>query len=407
MLPALLAISVSHASHSGTHAHFHGASPRLTALVARAWSEADEQADKRHQDDLKSDRELGKKYSEIADKELKLSTDKALIDRVQRVGGELAAIANRDAVSVTWGDKRLNTFEYTFKVVEDKSVNAFSLPGGFIYVYDGLIKYAESDDELAGVLAHEVAHASFRHVATLQREQSKLNAITIPLILISLLAGAARGGGASGGGEALILGQLINTAVGSGWSVRAEQSADYGGLQYMVRSKYDPTGILTFMERLARDERNGPAIDWGIYRTHPPSRDRADALTKYMRQANLPVRRSRVSTTLRADTKPADDGTVKVIFGKREIVALAGPDAIERGDRIAQRLNGFFDSVPEMFELQAGQNGTIVGRRQPIIQLTHEDAVAAKVTVEELQAKTLKALRLALFNVSLRVWDGK
>ncbi len=117
------------------------------------------------------------------------------------IGGELAAIANASKVRTTWGDKRLNPFEYTFKVVEE-DVNAFSLPGGYIYIYEGLVKYAESDDELAGVLAHEIAHASMRHVATMQREAGKLSAMQNPLILAAILIGGAKGG------DAMMVGQL-------------------------------------------------------------------------------------------------------------------------------------------------------------------------------------------------------
>ena len=68
-------------------------------------------------------------------------------------------------------------------------MNAFSLPGGYVFVFDGLVKYSESDDELAGVLAHEICHAKFRHVATLDKEASKLQAISLPAILIAIFSG--------------------------------------------------------------------------------------------------------------------------------------------------------------------------------------------------------------------------
>lgn len=408
MIPAAIALSLSHSPHAHTHA-MRPLNPRLEALVSRAWAEAEggesEQDKKRHEEDLKRDRDMGAKYSEQIDKELKVTDDKELIERVQRIGGELAQIANQTPVEVTWGDKRLNPFQYQFKVVQDKDINAFSLPGGFIYVYDGLLKFTESDDELAGVLAHEVAHASLRHVATLQREQSKLQAVQIPLILIAIFTG-----GASGAATALTAGSLVGTAIGSGWSVKAEQSADYGGFQYLVKSKYDPTGMLTFMERLAIMERRKPIgfVDLGIYRTHPPSRERAESITKFMTDAQLPIRRSRVAPSCRVDVKPHEDGTVQITFGTRTIVALAGTDALDRADQMARRINAFFDSEPDLYEVKAETaQGQIFGRRQVLLELTHDDAVAAKATVPQLTEETSMNLKRAMGTLGFRVWNGR
>lgn len=377
---------------------------RLGRIVEAAWAEADDQsrAEKDHQKAIQDDKEMGKKYSALAEKEVKLSTDEAMIARLQKIGGEIAAIANKNAVTVTWGDKRLSPFDYSFKLVEDKDVNAFSLPGGFIYVNDGLMKYAESDDEIAGVLAHEVAHASFRHVATLQREQSNLSAIQLPLILIAILSGNTEAIG-----NTLGVTSLIGAAKGSGWSVKAEQSADFGGFQYLLKSPYDATGMLTFMERLARDERSRPAIDWGIYRTHPPGRERADSLTRYMKDAGIPIRRSRVSTSFRATTKQLSAESAEVLFGGRHIVSLSGADAGSRAETVVARLNDFFDSMPELYDVSPGASGEILGRNQTLVTITTTDATAANKQVKDMQTESVKNLRTALYNIAYRVWDAR
>ncbi|CAN5605009.1 M48 family metalloprotease [soil metagenome] len=380
-------------------------SQRAEAIEERAWfayaqDVKTQDAEERHQEDLKRDREMGAKYSQEADKELKPSEDKEMTERVQRIGQEMAKIADANQVTALWGDKRLNSFDYTFKLVQGKDVNAFSLPGGYIYVYEGLVKYVESDDELAGVLGHEVAHASFRHIATLQREQSKLSAITLPLILLAILAG-----GGPGGAQALTAGQLVNQAVGSGWSVKAEKAADYGGFQYMLHSKYNPTGMLTMMERLARDEKSGPAYDWGIYRTHPPGRERAEALSGYMKEAGIPIQRSAVTTSFRTTEKPGDNGTIDLFFGKKKLVSLAGSHAIDRAEESVTRLNAYYDAVPELFSLQIAPDGTIIGRNRALIELTPEDAQAAKVPLDQLRETTLKNVRSSLFNLAFRIWD--
>lgn len=371
----------------------------LSNLVEVAWQQADK-LEIQHQEDIKRDKELGAKYVIEVEKDVKLSENKEKIDRVQRLGSEMATIANNTHAKVTWGDRRLNQFDYTFKVVADKDVNAFSLPGGFIYVNEGLIDYVESDDELAGVLAHEVAHASFRHVATLQREAGKLNSITMPLVILALLLG-----GVDAGGNAMLAGQLVGQAKGSGWSIQAEEAADFGGFQYMLKTNYKPAGMLTMMERMARDERKNPDLDWGILRTHPPGRERADSLTEYMVDAGIPIRRSEVATSFRASAQPQANGTVDIRFGEKFIVALAGPDAAIRSQKVVQQLNTFFDSMPELYDISEGSNGAVLGRRQPLLTVTTVDATAANKKQDELQDFAMKNLKSATYGLAYRVWD--
>lgn len=362
-----------------------------------------------HQADIDRDTQIGKKYTAEVAKEFDIVDDPVNMARINRIGGELAAIANSNQVTASWGDKRLNPFHYEFHIVRPKDkdlaedVNAFSLPGGYIYVYEGLIKFAESDDELAGVLAHEIAHAAFRHVATLQREQSKLSAIQIPLVILAIFTG-----GAAGAADALGVGGLATTAVGNGWSVKAEQAADYGGFQYLLKSKYDPTGMLTFMERLAgREKRQLMGMDLGIYRTHPPGRERAESLIQHMKEADVPIRRSRVASSYRVETKPGADGTVQLEMAGRPIVALAGDNAAKRAAAAAVSMNEFFDTVPDAYEMRAEDDGKIFGRRKEIVTLTPADAAANKTTIPDLQKSTLEHMRIALFTIGYRVWDAK
>jgi predicted Zn-dependent protease len=367
-----------------------GTTPAQTA------KQAEDEA--RHKRDVENDIKIGKEYSADVDKETKPSEDKANIERVQRIGGELAKIANSTPIQALWGDKHMSRFDYTFKVIQGKDVNAFSLPGGTIYVYDGLVKYVESDDELAGVLAHEISHASLRHVATLQREQSKLNIIQLPLLLLTLLSGRP---------EALMTGSLLSNAIGSGWSVKAEQAADFGGFQYMVQSKYNPTGLLTFMERLARDERMEPSIDWGIYRTHPPGRERAESLESFMKTYSIPIRRSMVTSSFKTTVQPGEKASLDILFGKRKLFTLGGSAAIARSDDAVEKLNAFFDSQPQMFEMTVTDDGWVMGRRQGLLKLEPEDAAAADMGFDAYRADALKQMRAAIFTLSYRIWNSR
>lgn len=352
-----------------------------------------------HQHELDGDAKLGAEYSKEVEKELKLSTDEKAIARVQRIGQEFADIANHNLVKVTWGDKRLNPFKYTFKVVQGEEVNAFSLPGGYIYVYEGLIKFAESDDELAGVMAHEVAHASFRHLKTMERERSKQQILTLPLILISIL-----GGGSETTGSLGQLGQLISMASGSGWSVNAEKAADWGAVQYMNKSRYSPVGMLTFMERLAKAQRAYNVQSLGIFQTHPPSKERAYSLVDHLDNLKIPIRRSLVSPAYRVDVV-TEKQTDKLVFEDKPIATFAGKESTERARLAAARLNDFFDNVPDLFEVTARPDGTIVGRGRILFQVTPEDAAASNLTVGVASKEAVEAIKRSLYTLAFRVWD--
>ncbi|HRF59915.1 MAG TPA: M48 family metalloprotease [Fimbriimonadaceae bacterium] len=352
----------------------------------------------KHDKDIQSDIEMGKKYAAQVVKEMKVSENAEMIARVQRIGSDLSIIANQKPVQVSWGDPRLNVFPYQFQVLQGEDVNAFSIPGGFIFIYEGLVKYAESDDELAGVIAHEISHAAFRHIATLRREQSKFDIVQIPLILAAIFTGGATAQGL------LVGGSLFSQAMTSGWSVKAEESADWGGFQYMQSSKYNPVGMLTFMERLAYDERNKPQFDWGIYRTHPPGRQRAQSLVRRLGDAGILIRRSQVTTSLKTQVKPGEQDSVDLLFNGVKLYSFRGADALTRADKAAVAFDAFMDTVPKIFEIQA--DGAVVeGRGRPLVEVLPEDLQEGQ-RAEDVAADAVRALKRAAYDLSYRVWDA-
>ena len=378
------------------------ARPSLEGLESAAWQEVDTKAERAHQDDLKTDIDVGAKYAVEVDKAYKPCTDREMVSRVQRIGAEIADIANQTHSLASWGDKRFNTFNYTFKVIQDNIPNAFSLPGGYIYVQTGLLKLVESDDELAGVLAHEISHAKFRHVATLQRESSKLQWMQLPLILAAVLSGSPSAGVAIEGSS------LVSTALQNGWTVQAEEAADFGGIQLMVKSHYNATGMLTLMEHLGMLEQSQPQYyaNLGIFRTHPPSKERADSMIKYLKQYGVPIERSKVSSSFRAIVKPDDKITsaVDITFAGKTLVTLAGNDALTRADEISRKLNAFLDSTPEMYEVMAGPEGSIIGGHDTLFKFVPDDAAAQSKTIPDLQKQAITTIRSALYTVAFRIW---
>ena len=348
--------------------------------------------------EVDNDKKIGKEAADQYDKEYHPTKDTESQKRVEEIGAKLALIANANAFDLSWGDRRHSEFEYKFKVVDSKDVNAFSLPGGYIYVFQGLVDFVQSDDELAGVIAHEISHASQRHVATMQKEQEKFNAIQIPLILASIFTHSVTGLQGAG---------LLGTATTNGWSVKAETSADYGGVQLMVAGGYDATGMLTFMERLqAKEGVVEKGVDLGILRTHPPSRLRAEKIEEYMKKNLIAIRRSLVALDFRANSKASDQGQITLYFGKRRLFTL-GEGGNDRALALTRSLNTFFDRVPEMYEVTTGDEGVIFAKNQTLITMTPADAKANNMELEQLQNSVAKAIRSSIFSLAYHIWEGR
>jgi predicted Zn-dependent protease len=362
----------------------------LACLLASSALVFAQTPEEKHAKELKKDVELGADYVKELEKELKLSKDEAKIERVRRIGAELASAANKAAVPATWGDGRLNTFEYTFKVIDDPDVNAFSVPGGYIYVHSGLLDDVESDDELAGVLAHEVAHAAHRHVITLMKEKSKIDLLTIPALIAAMLSGSPEVGALATGS------QLASIALTSGWSERAELDADRTAFYYLEKTKYNPVGLLTFMERLAfREQKNSPHVEWGIYRTHPPSGKRVSGVMDLLRGASLPIARSKVTTSFRV-TSEEKDGHIKVRFGKELLFELKGFDAAARAGEAVEMLNSFFDSSPQLYAVKAS-NSKIVWYGKTLVQFVTDDG-----DVDTLVQSAYNNIKRSVFSLGYR-----
>lgn len=361
------------------------------AAVIFGQSSPEDEAIKRERE---NDVKIGKEYSERLDKELKFVEDAEKVAFVARIGAKLAEVANATPVSAQYGDKRFFAFEYTFKLIEDKDVNAFSIPGGFIYVHSGLLDYVQSEDELAAVISHEIAHAAHRHVPTLIKERSKIDLWTLPVVIGALLSGSPEAG------TILFTKDLLTQALTSGWSQLAEVDADFAGAHYMLKTDYNPVALLTFMERLAYRDRNGPNFDLGIHRTHPPSKERARALLRFLKEHGVPIERSKVTTEFRVTSSIVDTG-IQLKFGQRPLFVLAGDDAAARADEMVLALNRFFDATPQQFEVKLSGR-KILWNSKTLLEFDERDAREG-VSPQAFAAEAYEKIRGALFALSMRI----
>jgi beta-barrel assembly-enhancing protease len=215
---------------------------------------------------LESDVKMGKQYAQMVDSSSKLISDPVITEYVNRIGQNL--VRNSDA-----------QVPFTFKVIDSDVVNAFSLPGGFVYINTGTILAADEEAELAGVMAHEIAHVCARH-ATRQLTRSQYAGFaTIPLIFV-------------GGG----LGYAVYEASGLGLPIAFmsfqrgfEAEADYLGLQYDYKTGYDPQAFISFFEKVQAQEKRKPGFLDKTFASHPQTPERIEASQKEI-ETILPAR---------------------------------------------------------------------------------------------------------------------
>jgi beta-barrel assembly-enhancing protease len=210
---------------------------------------------------------LGKQLAEEVQRQAKIIDDPLISEYVNRLGQNL--VRNSDA-----------KVPFTFQVIDSEVPNAFALPGGYVFVNTGLIELAEEEDELAGAMAHEIAHVAARHL-TRQATKSQLARLGV------ISAGVLLGGWAG-----LAVGQGANIAMPMaflGFSRADESEADYLGVQYLYAAGYDPTSIVTIFERLDALSRRQPGATSRLLSTHPRDSDRIQKTQKEIQQI-LPPR---------------------------------------------------------------------------------------------------------------------
>jgi predicted Zn-dependent protease len=226
---------------------------------------------------LETEIRMGKQYSMMIESSSKMVNDPVVTEYVNRLGQNI--VRNSDA-----------KVPFTIKVIDSDVVNAMALPGGFFYVNSGLILAADEEAELAGVMAHEIAHVCARHAMRQMTRANIANIGTIPLIFV---------GGGIGYAVYNAAGLAIPMAMLS-FQRSFEAEADYLGLQYMYKSGYDPQAFVAFFEKIEALEKKKPGSIEKAFSTHPQTPDRIEASQKEIATI-LPARQEYTVTTSEFD----------------------------------------------------------------------------------------------------------
>jgi len=205
---------------------------------------------------------MGRSFDEQLRSEYKISEDPSKVSRLQRIGARVAKVSDRQ------------DFQYHFTLVDKDEINAFTIPGGYIYFFSGLYDKLSTDDEIAAVLAHEIGHCAARH--TIKKYQAALGYDLVErLLLAQITSDTMRALTSLGGG-------LIANIAMSAYGRQDEYEADRLGIKYMRLAGYDLNGMIRTFEIIKANTKGSepPAI----LRTHPYIDDRIKAVEKEIQE---------------------------------------------------------------------------------------------------------------------------
>lgn len=314
------------------------------------------------------EKRLGEEAVREFEAKVKPVADHPALPQLRAIVARLGAVTERPRMT------------YTIKIVDDPEPNAFTFPGGFLYVTTGLLKLAQSEHELAAVLAHEIAHNTRLHALRMARKESQLS---LPVLLSMLAATFARSEAAAQ--VAQVVSGVVQVLM-LGYSRDMEREADEAAFRYLQRAGYNPVGLLTFFEKLQRvEERTAPpGLLPGYWTTHPAINERIADIKRWLKANGLSVNRRPVTGALKVEVKEAEIEGRKVgvlLLDGDELCRFAPLDdksGLQRAKEAARRLDIALDdgAKPSAFRLTIA-NGrlTVAVDRQALWELTEADAL--------------------------------
>ena len=257
--------------------------------------------------DLKRERAIGEKAVAQIEKEWPLISNPEIQARLEMILNRLEPYMSR-------------RIDWEIKLVKTDNVNAFCLPGGFIFFTTGILDILNSDSEIAAVMAHEMTHADRKHSLRMAAESQK---ITLGALAVMLLS--------SGAAAPIILAQLAQVAITNSYTMELETEADSIGLETIIKAGYSPSGMVTLFEKFINEELRQPVIEYGIYMNHPETRTRISRVLTKMRELKIPVQRKFPLGLLHTEIKDNVLSIDGIEILKSEILKLnEAKDAIDK-----------------------------------------------------------------------------
>ncbi len=255
------------------------------------------------------------------------------------------------------------------------------------YVATGMLDFVKSDLELAGIIAHEMAHADRKHVITQMARNERMTLLAIAAAIAS-----------KGQAAALIAANALQVAIMGAYSIDIEKEADAHGIQVLTRAGYNPVGMLTLQERLKEDALKHPHVDYGIYQTHPETDERIAAAVKYMEDNGLEVNRKYSLGLLRTEIVRQDGKLILKLDGETLLEGADDDATASLFERISADLSKYLQLEMAPFDVRVQGDGPdrslwVGGKR--VVRASELTSMSGAETVEKLRESVHRALSAA------------
>ena len=338
--------------------------------------------------DLNNEQKLGKKLSEDIEKKYEVIEDLHQNSLITEIGNKLAEASE------------MKEMKFHFRILKEDGPNAFSIPGGYIYVTYDLFDYVQSDNELAGILAHEIAHIVHNHALEQTRDNTKYSLLTILAVLLTREPDVA------------VLGKLTTITFLNQYRREYEEEADLTATDLMIKTGYNPVGFLTFLERLYTREMFKPELNLGIFQTHPETENRVNYVKDMLIEKGIDIDRRATTDYLEVSSKyilkdsfytgiiSIDDIPVLTLtFPNRDEIFLKMIETSQNLDRFLR-----IDLIPYEINVSVeGSKSTLLIRNNRIISLDDSEIVYLGKTAEEVLQETKDKIRQALWEFRLNL----
>ena len=338
--------------------------------------------------DLNKEQKLGKKLSEDIEKKYEVIEDLNQNSLITEIGNKLAKASE------------MREMKFYFRILKKDGPNAFSIPGGYIYVTYDLFDYVQSDDELAGILAHEIAHVIHNHALKQTRDNTKFTLLTILAVLLT------------GEPDVGVLGKLTTITLLNQYSREYEEEADLTAIDLLIKTGYNPVGFLTFLERLYTREMFKPEVNLGIFQTHPETENRINYVKDKLKERGIDIDRRATTDYLKVSSKYIlkdsfytgvicidDIPVLNLTFPKREEIYLKMIETSQNLDRFIS-----IDLAPYEINVSVeGTTSTLSIRNNKIISLDNSETIYLRKTAEEVLQETKNKIRQVLWEFRLNM----
>ncbi len=288
---------------------------------------------------IEEEKKLGSKILLEMEKRVEWVRDLTLQGYMNRIGHSLVAQAGP------------TPFEFRFYLINGTDPNAYAIPGGHIFLTTGLLVLAENEQEVAGVLSHEISHVMARHVAQMIERSKRINIAS----MAAIIAGAFLGGGGKATEAVAATAMATAEALALKYTREMEVEADQNSLRYMIKAGYDPSGLITFMNKIYRlSLTSGPRIP--VYlSTHPAIEDRISLMGNLLQAGPKPAGPFKASETYRKIQAKAfvEERAPHVAIHHFQSMVDSGPKDVDAyyGLGLAYRKMGRLDKSEETLQV--------------------------------------------------------